>query len=139
MAAAYLGVIPVISEADFFCSFAVEGPFTKSQLWHCDDDAGDVFKLFVYCDDVVPADGPFELVEPTASKRVRDAIGYRYSGRRYRVADAVMARHVPADQHTQMMGPRGTAFAVDTVRCFHRGSRIIDPQQRRCDAVSVYF
>src|SRR5262249_19226311 len=39
MVSAYLGTLPVITEADFFCSFATSGRFTKSQLWHCDDDA----------------------------------------------------------------------------------------------------
>ena len=138
MVASYLGVIPVISEADFFCSFPVAGPFTKSQLWHCDDDAGDVFKLFIYCDDVAPADGPFELIEPTTSRRVRKAIGYRYAGRRYRVSDAVMERHVPSDQITQIMGRSGTAFVVDTVRCFHRGSRIVEQGHRRVAAMICY-
>ena len=138
MVAAYLGVIPVISEADFFCSFLVDGAFTKSQLWHCDDDAGDVFKLFVYCDDVTPADGPFELIEPPTSTRVRKEIGYRYAGRRYRVSDAVMERHVPTSEIKQIMGPRGTAFVVDTVRCFHRGSRIVEEGHRRVAAMVCY-
>ena len=138
MAASYLGFLPVISEADYFCSFPVEGSFTKSQLWHCDCDAGDVFKLFVYCDDVTVADGPFELVDPNSSRRARQTIGYRYAGRRYRVADDVMDAHVPREQQRSIVGPRGTAFVVDTVRCFHRGSRIIDKTRRRVMATICY-
>jgi hypothetical protein len=138
MAAAYLGVLPVISEADYFCSFPVGGPFTKSQLWHCDCDAGDVFKLFIYCDDVTDDDGPFELVEPGPSRHVRDAIGYRYAGRRYRVADDVMDQYVPKSQQKTFTGKSGTAFAVDTVQCFHRGSRIVDKQRRRVMASVCY-
>ena len=138
MAASYLGVLPVISEADFFCSFPTDGPFTKSQLWHCDPDASDVFKLFIYCDDVTQDDGPFELVDAKASERVRHEIGYRYAGRRYRVADDVMASHTqPHDQH-QVLGPAPTAFAVDTVHCFHRGSRIVDKTRRRVMATVCY-
>lgn len=138
MATAYLGVLPVLSEADYFCSFPVAGPFTKSQLWHCDCDAGDVFKLFIYCDDVMDDDGPFEFIDPEASHSVRDAIGYRYAGRRYRVADDLMAAHVPSSRINTMVGPAGTAFVVDTARCFHRGSRITDPSRRRVMA-SVCF
>jgi hypothetical protein len=138
MAAAYLGVFPVIVEADYYCSFPVDGPFTKSQLWHCDDDAGDVIKFFVYCEDVEEADGPLEFVEPGASRRVRDAIGYRYAGRRYRVQDDVMARHLaPGEQHT-VLGRRGTSFIVDTGRCFHRGSRIREPDRRRIIGTFCY-
>ena len=138
MAAAYLGVLPVISEADFFCSFATSGPFTKSQLWHCDDDAGDVLKIFIYCDDVAPANGPFELIEPEASRRARAAVGYRFAGRRYRVADAAMERHVPPSQVISLCGPAGTAFVVNTVHCFHRGSRITEPGKRRVAGVVCY-
>ncbi len=138
MAAAYLGVLPVITEADFFCSFPVEGAWTKSQLWHCDDDAGDVFKVFIYCDDVASDDGPFELIDSTTSHRARQAVGYRYGGRRYRVGDDEMERHVPAQQITTILGARGTTFAVDTVRCFHRGSRIRDKQRRRVAATICY-
>jgi hypothetical protein len=131
MAAAHLGVLPVITEADFYCSFPVDGPFTKSQLWHCDDDASDVFKLFVYCDSVAPDDGPLQLIEAELSHRVRHAIGYRYGGRRYRVSDQDMERHVSEQQITTVLGARGTPFVVDTVRCFHRGSRITQPDRRR--------
>jgi len=138
MAASYLGVLPVITEADFYCSFPVDGPFTKSQLWHCDDDARDVLKIFIYCDDVTPDDGPFELVQPELSKRTRSAVGYRYAGRRYRVSDAAMSQHVPDSQVVPILGSRGTAFVVDTVRCFHRGSRIVNKDRRRIAAMVCF-
>jgi hypothetical protein len=138
MASAYLGTFPVVVEADYYCSFATDGPFTKSQLWHCDDDAGDVIKVFIYCDDVDEADGPFELVMPIASRRIRDQIGYRYAGPRYRVSDAVMERHATADEQVSIRGPAGTAFVVDTSKCFHRGSRITDTRRRRIVATFCY-
>lgn len=138
MATAYLGVLPVITEADYFCSFPVAGAFTKSQLWHCDCDSSDVFKLFIYCDDVTEDDGPFELIDPVASHRVREEIGYRYAGRRYRVSDEAMDAHVRPGDIRPMLGARGTAFVVDTVRCFHRGSRITDPSRKRVMATICY-
>ena len=138
MAAAYLGTVPVITEADYYCSFPVNPPFTKSQLWHCDDDARDVLKIFVYCDDVEPADGPFELVAPRLSRPARDAVGYRYAGRRYRVSDEAMARQVPAAEITTILGPAGTAFVVDTVQSFHRGSRILDKDRSRVVGMICY-
>ena len=66
---------------------------------------------------------------------MRSAVGYRYAGRRYRVADDVMASQVSSDQTTQIRGPRGTAFVVDTVQSFHRGSRIVDKDRRRVVAM----
>lgn len=138
MAASYLGTLPVISEADFYCSYPVEPPFTKSQLWHCDDDARDVLKIFIYCDDVAPADGPFELIGPQASRAARHAVGYRFAGRRYRVSDEAMERQVPSSELTSILGTKGTAFVVDTVRCFHRGSRITEPGHRRVVGMICY-
>jgi hypothetical protein len=138
MAAAYLGVLPVITEADYYCSQFVPGPFLKSQLWHCDDDAGDVLKIFIYCDDVGDEDGPFELVDSAMSHDARLAVGYRYGGHRNRVADDQMDDHVARPQQLSIRGPRGTAFVVDTVRCFHRGSRIVDPDHRRIAAMVCY-
>jgi hypothetical protein len=138
MVSSYFGVVPVITEADFYCSYPVEGPYTKSQLWHCDDDAGDVLKLFIYCDDVTNADGPFELVAPDDSRRVRSAIGYRYAGRRYRVSDETMQRYVPDERIVSLVGKRGTAFVVDTAHCFHRGSRIREKQRHRVAAMICY-
>jgi hypothetical protein len=138
MAAAHLGILPVIAEADFYCSFPTDGTFTKSQLWHCDDDAGDVLKVFVYCEDVAEANGPFELVPTRQARQVRDAVGYRYAGRRYRVPDEVMDRHVASDQQVTLLGASGTSFVVDTVRCFHRGSRIVDKDRRRVVGMICY-
>lgn len=138
MAAAYLGTVPVITEADYYCSFAVTPPFTKSQLWHCDDDARDVLKIFVYCNDVGPQDGPFELISPSVSRPARDAVGYRYAGRRYRVSDEAMARQVSPGQITTITGPKGTAFVVDTVQSFHRGSRITDANHSRVVGMICY-
>jgi hypothetical protein len=138
MVSSYFGVVPVITEADFYASFAIEGPYAKSQLWHCDDDASAVLKLFVYCDGVTPSDGPFELVRPDESRYVRTSIGYRYAGRRYRVSDEVMQRYVPDERVVSLVGPRGTTFAVDTARCFHRGSRIRDNTRRRIAAMICY-
>jgi hypothetical protein len=138
MVSAYLGVLPVITEADFYASFPTQGPYTKSQLWHCDDDAGDVLKIFIYCEDVTSENGPFELVPSVPSRRAREVVGYRYAGRRYRVSDEVMDLHVPAAQQTAVLGPRGTTFVVDTVRCFHRGSRIVHPMRRRVAAMICY-
>ncbi len=138
LASSYLGVLPVIIEADFYYSFFAGGAFTKSQLWHCDDDAGEVLKIFIHCEDVTVDDGPFELVPPGRSAMVRNAVGYRFAGRRYRVSDELMARHVSPSEHVVIDGPRGTTFAVDTVQCFHRGSRITIPDRHRVVAMICY-
>lgn len=139
MVSRHFGVLPVLFEADYFCSFPTpEGPWSKSQLWHCDDDAAEVLKIFVYCHDVGPEDGPFEFIEADTSRRVREAVGYRYAGRRYRVSDETMLSHARPSDVKSVEGPRGTAFVTSTAKCFHRGSRIRSPQRRRIAALIGY-
>lgn len=135
---AYLGVVPVIAYADYYCSVPHGPPWNKSQLWHCDDDGARIVKLFVYCEDVGPDNGPFEFVAAGDSARARKAVGYRYAGRRYRVSDAAMDAHVPRDRQLAIEGPRTTGFLIDTTHCFHRGSRIAVKNKRRVAAIVCY-
>jgi hypothetical protein len=138
MATTYLGIVPIINNVDYFVSLPSQPPWSKSQLWHCDDDAAEHLKVFIYCDDVTADDGPFEMIDAADSYRVRNAIGYRYAGRRYRVSDAEMDRHVPHDRQLSVTGARGSAVVVDTARCFHRGSRIPEPGHHRMVALLHY-
>jgi hypothetical protein len=136
--ARYLGTVPVIFEADYYCSVPHGPPWSKSQLWHCDDDGSRIVKLFVYCDRVTSANGPFELVDAATSDRVRRAVGYRYAGRRYRVSDAVMDAQVPPTRQLGIEGAACSGFLIDTSRCFHRGSRIVTKGQTRIAAIVTY-
>jgi hypothetical protein len=136
--AKYLGELPVISDADYYCSVPYGPPWSKSQLWHCDDDGARIVKLFIYCEDVTAENGPFEFIDATHSARARAGVGYRYAGRRYRVDDASMSEHVASTDQLAIEGPRATAFLVDTAHCFHRGSRIVAKDRRRVAAIVCY-
>jgi hypothetical protein len=136
--ASYLGTVPVICEADYYCSIPHGPPWSKSQLWHCDDDSARIVKLFVYCEPVGADNGPFELVDARRSRDARRAVGYRYAGRRYRVSDAAMNAHVPLGEQHAFDGPRSSGFLIDTSRCFHRGSRILAKENRRVAAIVTY-
>jgi hypothetical protein len=134
----YLGTVPVICEADFYSSVPNGPPWTKSQLWHCDDDSARIVKLFVYCEDVTADNGPFELISARISEAARRAVRYRYAGRRYRVSDHIMDAHVPRSEQLAFEGPRTSGFLIDTSRCFHRGSRIESKNKRRVAAIVTY-
>jgi hypothetical protein len=137
-AARYLGTVPVICEADYYCSVPHGPPWSKSQLWHCDDDGARVVKLFIYCEDVGADNGPFECIAAAASARTRNAVRYRYAGRRYRVNDAAMNANVPIAEQLAFEGTRTSGFLIDTSRCFHRGSRIVAKDTRRVAAIVTY-
>ena len=138
IASAYLGTVPILGDVDYFVSLPSEPPWSQSQLWHCDDDAPRQLKLFVYCDDVGEADGPFELIEAAESAKIRKAVGYRYAGRRYRVSDITMDAVLTPRKRVSIRASAGSAFVVDTARCFHRGSRITERGRRRVVGVALY-
>jgi hypothetical protein len=134
---AYLGVVPVLADMDFFCSLPTpEGtPFTKSQLYHCDTTSLSNSKFFIYTDDVGEHDGPLQAIDKARSQEVRDRIGYRYGGHASRIADSTMDSLVPAEHQHPFVGLRGTSMLVDTARCLHRGSRIRRSDRSRMVAV----
>ncbi len=138
MIANYLGVVPVLANVDFLFAFTTQPPFKKSQLWHCDPAADRELKLFVYCDSVTADDGPLTIVPALSSRRARAELGYRYGGKRYRVTDPDMDRVVPPDHQVPLLGAAGTVNAVDTISCFHYGSRIVAADHQRVVAVFVY-
>jgi hypothetical protein len=135
----YLGTVPVICEADYYCSVPHGPPWSKSQLWHCDDDGNRLVKLFVYCEDVGSDVGPFECIDAQASARARRAVHYRYAGRRYRVSDDAMSAPVQRSEHLVFEGARTSSFLIDTSRCFHRGSRIAARDKRRVAAIVTFL
>jgi hypothetical protein len=134
----YLGAVPVLVNIDFLFAFTNPPPFKKSQLWHCDRAAEREIKLFVYCDAVDGLDGPLTIIPADDSARARHELGYRHGGKRYRIADGEMDGVVPRDRQIPLLGPAGTVNAVDTIRCFHYGSRIVEPGHHRIVAVFVY-
>jgi hypothetical protein len=137
---AYLGVVPVLVDMDFFCSLPVADrkPYTGSQLYHCDDTSMTLVKVFVYCDEVTTERGPLQAIHASRSKSLRKMVRYRYGGSAYRVSDEAMSALVRDDEVHAFLGPPGTWFAIDTARCFHRGSRIRGSDQHRTVAYLEY-
>jgi hypothetical protein len=129
---AYLGVVPILGDLDFFCSLptATATPFSSSQLYHCDSEAQRQVKFFIYCANVTDQDGPLQLVDASHSRAIRRRLRYRFGGRSYRVKDETMDALAPDNQHS-VLGPRGTSLLLDTGSCFHRGSRIRSGDRRR--------
>ncbi len=120
MISAYLGSVPVLASARLWWSpaSAVSTP-TASQRYHSDHEDTTQVKLVVYIEDVAEEHGPFTLLRPDVSDRIRDALGTR----RGRIDDAQVARFEGGDQPVVLTGPAGTAALVDSSRCLHYGSR----------------
>ena len=136
IAAAYLGLVPILQFASVYYSSATGAELAKSQLYHCDSDDVEQLKVFVLCEAVTPAMGPLTLLRADDSEVIRARSAYRFNTR---LADTEVEELLggrPAA--TELVGPAGTTAFVDTSRCFHYGSRIEDPTLRRVIVLLQY-
>ena len=122
--ASYLGMAPLLVSVTILESRAVVGAPAGSQLFHCDYEDVRQVKVFVACSDTRSENGPLRAISARQSQRIKDALGYRYGDRRFRVPDSIIADLVPSDEVAEFMGPPGSVTFIDTSSCFHCGSRI---------------
>ena len=122
--AKYLHEAPYLSYVALDLSEYAGSQLQTSQLWHRDHDDTRVVKLFVYLPDVPDqAHGPFTLVSPRASRAIRGALSQH-------LPDTAVIGRVPPSEISIMTAAAGTAFMVDTGRCYHMGSRVAAGRER---------
>jgi hypothetical protein len=115
---ARLGELPRLTDVLLTYSQPSGAALTYSQLWHRDYDDVHTLKVFVYLTDVMDAeDGPFTFIPGPASDRVGFTV-------RSHLTDGKLFSRVGRDAVREMRGPRLSAFACETSRCLHMGSRL---------------
>jgi hypothetical protein len=135
--ARYLGVVPILQYANVMYSSHVAAEPSKSQLYHCDSDEAEQVKVFVLCEEVTPASGPLTFVPAAQSQVVRDKTGYKYKSRL--TDEAVHTAFGPGLTETALTGAPETIAFIDTSRCLHYGSRILDDSARRLVVMLQYI
>lgn len=113
-----LGMVPHLESVEVVVSHPTHGELTASQLWHRDVNDRRLLKLFVYLGDVDDAQGPFTYLPADLSASIPS------DGKHYLTDDQVAPKRVWAS----VKGPAGTAFLIDTGRCYHCGSRCTKPR-----------
>lgn len=121
--AAYLGVVPVLTDVDMWYSVHHRKEPKVSQLWHMDTDDTTLIKLWVHLSHVDERSGPLTALSAKDSGRLAEAVRYDYADG-YRVPDDRVNELFGPDDMVRFEGPRGTVAFVDTGRCFHFGSRL---------------
>lgn len=132
--AAYLGVVPVLTDVDVWYSAHHPKAPKSSQLWHLDHADTTQIKVWVHVDEIDELSGPLTLVGASDSGEIADANDYDF-GDSYRLADDA----VSAERCVALAGPAGTVDFVDTSRCFHFGSRVSAEGRPRRIAVFQYL
>ena len=132
--AAYLGVVPVLTDVDVWYSAHHPKAPKSSQLWHLDHADTTQIKVWIHVDEIDAPSGPLTVVGAGDSSEIADANDYDF-GDSYRLADDA----VPDDRCVAFEGPAGTVDFVDTSRCFHFGSRVSAEGRPRRIAVFQYL
>lgn len=111
-----IGMVPHLESVDVLASAPTAASPSASQLWHYDVNDDRIIKLFIYLEDCWSQHGPFTFIPAEPSQRVSGALGHY-------VSDEDISKHVPGASWRAVEGPAGTAFLIDTGRCYHFGSR----------------
>ncbi|MFL6706618.1 MAG: hypothetical protein ACJ8HI_00260 [Massilia sp.] len=112
MATQYIGCKPTLSSVVIRWSFPAEAGRSDLQRFHRDTDDWRFFKVMVYLTDVDEACGPHVYVK--ATHRDRQTIRQRFW------RDEEIAEKYGDERLAVALGPKGTAFAVDTAG-IHKG------------------
>lgn len=122
-----MGMIPHLESIDVIES-KPSSQLSASQLWHYDVNDERIIKLFVYLEDCGSENGPFTFIPADASQRVARNVGHY-------VDDNCLSKAVPKSTWEKVEGTSGTAFLIDTGRCYHFGSRC---QKSRVAMIATY-
>src|SRR4029079_13922739 len=112
--AAYLGVVPVLTDVDVWYSAHHPKAPKSSQLWHLDHADTTQIKVWIHVDEIDAPSGPLTVVGAGDSSEIADANDYDF-GDSYRLADDA----VPDDRCVAFEGPAGTVDFLDTRRSCH--------------------
>jgi hypothetical protein len=118
---ASMDMVPHLESIDIIASMPTGEKLSASQLWHYDVNDERILKLFVYLEDCGASNGPFTFIPADSSRAVASAVGHY-------VTDEHISGYVPRSNWRSVEGPAGTAFFIDTGRCYHFGSRCTQPR-----------
>ena len=120
--AKYFGIAAYLESVDLLESKKVKS-LSQSQYWHLDRTDSKVAKLFIYCNDVLDNNGPFTYLSKDSSGQVNQFFSKHY------LDDQEIISYIDLDRYSlSVKGDAGTAFLIDTRRCYHFGSRCEQPR-----------
>ncbi len=116
----YLGMHPCFRRADIVLSRNIIGSLRGSQLWHIDKLDSKIIKLFIYLTDVITDDyGPFILSEKDSKS---SKLFIKKASTLGHIHDKKLEKLKINLDPVSIIGPKGTAFLVDTEQTPHKGS-----------------
>jgi len=122
MVTEYMGECPLLESVEIIKSKGQTAPYKSSALWHKDYNDTKTVKVFIYLNDVTTSEnGPFEFYDAESTSDFK----LPYSP--VHKPDHVLEGLDLNSSYSTVLGKAGCVFMIDTSRCYHRGSRISDP------------
>ena len=118
----YLGMIPVIGDYTLWWSLPSNDELAGSQLFHQDKIDNKQLKLFVNISDIKDANGPFCFFPDSATCSIKSVA----SDPRGRISDEEIKVAGVSQRMKLASGGKGQCLFVDSSRCFHAGSRVLE-------------
>ena len=116
-----MGLIPHLESIDILYSLPTGELLQASQLWHKDVNDERIVKLFIYLEDCSKENGPFTFIPAKFSQNISSRLGHY-------VTDKKIVESISKSEWRMVEGVAGTAFLIDTGRCYHFGSRCLEPR-----------
>ena len=118
----YMGECPLLESVEIIKSKGQIPPYKSSALWHKDYNDTKTVKVFIYLNDVTSLEnGPFEFYDAESTSDFK----LPYSP--VHKPDHMLEALDPKSNYSTVLGKAGCVFMIDTCRCYHRGSRISNP------------
>lgn len=118
LAEAYMGCEPAIDLVAMWWSTALQvdsGATSRAaQLFHFDMDRANLFKFFIYLNDVTLENGPHCFIRGSHLRKPEEIL------RDGRIPDEEVGQYYPGTDMVQLTGKKGTIIAADT-RGYHKG------------------
>lgn len=128
----YFGFVPKLTSIKLLVSIPNKGNLTSSQLLHLDtaDLPGNHCKVFINLEKTNISNGAFSFLDSNSSSQLINKTNYGKRGVDYRIKDEKLAQILSPNKIIRCEGDEYSGLFIDTSRCFHMGSRVIEGDRK---------
>ena len=127
----YLGTAPLLHRMEVRYSRFSNNDLYKSQLYHCDTAERSQVKVFIYCSKIDNECGPLTFINAHDSAKIRKKLKYKFGGEQTYITDQEIESNPYYQGSITACGNIGDVVFIDTGKCFHMGSRILNEKSYR--------
>ena len=128
----YLGDDARVVSIKHLVSPSIQGQtyFTKSQLYHLDDQAERMIKLIIPLKPISTKSGPFSFIPAPITMQIKKIISYGLPFKDSNIPIGIEKKYYFSDKSVQFLTCSTPEWLlIDTSRCLHMGSRNVETER----------